>query len=92
MTDLLEATKRGNVEAVQRLIDAEADVNAADNDGRTPLHLAVWGRTEIARLLIDAGADVNACNRDGETPLLYAALYGNVEVDGILRKHGAKIK
>ena len=43
------------------LIDAGADVNAKNNDGKTPLHKC--NDADIAKLLIDAGADVNAKNK-----------------------------
>jgi hypothetical protein len=35
------------------------DLNKADLEGRTPLHLAVNLKTELATLLLDAGANVN---------------------------------
>ena len=53
---------------VKLLIDAGADVNAKNNDGKTPLHIIKKSET-IAQMLIDAGADVNAKNKKGYTPL-----------------------
>lgn len=45
---------------VQLLIDLGARVDAADNFGVTPLHLAaLYGRTDQVRALLDAGVDVN---------------------------------
>lgn len=48
----------------------KANLNATDNENRTPLHLAAWqGHSVIVRLLIEHGASVNhACNQ-GATAL-----------------------
>jgi ankyrin repeat protein len=48
-----------------------SDVNRADNDGQTPLHVAVTEGhgDEIILALIQFGADINALNEDNMTPL-----------------------
>lgn len=48
----------------------KANLNATDNENRTPLHLAAWqGHSVIVRLLIEQSASVNhACNQ-GATAL-----------------------
>ena len=47
-----EAAEKGNIEAVKQHLDAGTDVNALDDDGGTPLALAIRsGNTEIAALL-----------------------------------------
>jgi serine/threonine-protein phosphatase 6 regulatory ankyrin repeat subunit B len=51
------ATTYGNVEVVQALLAAKADVNAKDYIGRTALMLASEaGRDEVVKLLRQAGA------------------------------------
>uniref|UniRef100_A0A0G4FVH1 Uncharacterized protein n=1 Tax=Chromera velia CCMP2878 TaxID=1169474 RepID=A0A0G4FVH1_9ALVE len=55
-----------SVDAVELLIDAGGDVNAADNEGRCPVHFAAeYSGTEIMSLLLQKGADVRALTNDG---------------------------
>ena len=52
-----EAAEKGNIEAVKQHIAAGTDVNALDDDGGTPLALAIRsGNTETAALLRKHGA------------------------------------
>ena len=54
-------------EAVELLVVAGADVEARDDDGRTPLHTA--SRAEEIAVLVTAGANLEARDNDGLTPL-----------------------
>ena len=46
---------------VQLLVHKGMDVNATNNEGHSPLHLAViLGKIAMTKLLIESGADVNA--------------------------------
>ena len=60
------------------VIDAGADLNLSDREGRTPLHAAIQsGMPDLVGRLIDRWADVNKTNAAGRTPLdlsLYWAL------------------
>jgi len=71
---LISACRCDDLAEVARLIAAGADVNARDNDGRTPLVRAAWyGHPDIVAALLKAGADVDARNNDGKTALMWAA-------------------
>ena len=62
-SELLDASAKGDQTSVQSLIDTGANVNAKDNDGRTPLHRAAYkGHDNIAKLLLKNKADENAKN------------------------------
>ncbi|MBR4985307.1 MAG: ankyrin repeat domain-containing protein [Proteobacteria bacterium] len=72
--DLLKAASNypPSIEKIKSLIEAGADINAKDDNGKTPLHWCVSLRSsndDIAKLLIGAGADVNAKDNKGRTPL-----------------------
>jgi hypothetical protein len=57
------------VKTIRCLLDAGADVHAADKNGATPLHRAVRTRCAAAvRCLLDAGADPIRKNKPGSTP------------------------
>jgi ankyrin repeat protein len=76
---------------VLTLIKAGADVNAVNEDGLSPLHIAAqsaWGdKTKIVQLLIKNGADVNARCKDGLTPRDYALRHNHKKVAKFLRKY-----
>jgi ankyrin repeat protein len=62
------------VQAIALLLDLGLDINAANDNGDTALHLAVTGRgsQEIVRFLISRGANLQAKNKRGQTPLAAA--------------------
>jgi ankyrin repeat protein/mono/diheme cytochrome c family protein len=71
-TMLMHAAYAGSVEMMATLINAGADVNAANDRRATALHWAITDPTKI-RLLLLKGANVNAKTVDGRTPLHLAA-------------------
>jgi ankyrin repeat protein len=70
-----------NIETLRALLKSGANVNVRDENGNTPLHVAVLRRGELSTLLeiitalLKGGADVNAKNSQGNTPLLRAKHY-----------------
>ena len=57
---LVAAATTGDGDEVRRLLDAGADPDDADADGRTAVtHAAYGGHADLVRTLVDAGADVD---------------------------------
>ncbi len=78
---LFAAIRGKDIEAVKRLVAAGADVNAVEDLGYTPLHVAAaGGQTEIVKLLLQRGAAPAVFTADGITPLHSAAMTGTPEV------------
>jgi ankyrin repeat protein len=89
-SDVADAAMRGDKAAVQKLIAAKADVNAAQNDGATALHWAVYrGDKELVGMLVRAGANPKAANREGSTPLWLASISGDAGIIAALLEAGA---
>jgi ankyrin repeat protein len=87
---LAEAAEQGNKTLIRALLDARADVNAAQVDGMTALHWAVYrDDVETAGLLVRSGAKVNAVNRYGVPPLSLACTNGNSDLVALLLSAGA---
>ena len=64
-------------------------VNAVNDLGETPLHIAArGGNNKCIALLIKAGARTNMVDKHGSTPLHGAACRGNIEIAGNLLGEG----
>ena len=83
------AAAYGQREIATFLLHNGADLNAKDDGGLAPLHLAATA--EGARILVEAGADVNATDGKGNSPLGVAAEYNRADVALILLDSGAEV-
>ena len=82
-----------NINAIQVLLRAGADVNGRDTDGRTPLIVAgdySYEALPMVKLLVEAGADLNAQDSKGNTALLLA-IGQTAKIDAYLIEHGADV-
>ena len=89
---LIDAAKANDSAGALALVKDKADVNAAESDGTTPLHYAVYHDDgALVESLLKAGAKASVANKFGSTPLLEAAVRGNPVVIEKLVKAGADV-
>eukprot|EP00438_Fugacium_kawagutii_P014931 Skav215671 [mRNA] locus=scaffold310:174339:175472:- [translate_table: standard] len=88
---LAPAVLCGNSEVVELLLKSRAAIDAASEDGITPLHVAaVHGKWDMVKLLVDSGADKNAATaEEGMTALCFASAEGCLEMVEWLVEAGA---
>ena len=91
--EIHEAVRGGNLQAVQRLIDADRSLLATkDSDGSLPLHIAAQaGNLEMTKLLIDLGADVKLGDNENSNALHVAAIGANIAVIDLLLAKGIDV-
>src|SRR5699024_2271659 len=86
-TPLIEAAQEGHYPIVERLLQADAIINATNSSGDTALALAAEnGHIDIVRLLIACGADVDGSSQKigGRTALMKAVQAGRLEIVSLL--------
>ena len=85
--DLVHASLRGDLESVQRLLSAGADVNSKDENGIGTL---LSFTPEVTKLLLESGANPNSqTNEDGAPVLAGVAYMNHVDCVGLLLEAGA---
>lgn len=83
---MIWAASKGDLTAIQRLVARGVDINGADYDGRTPLHLAASeGHTHIVQYLINYQAKTNLIDRWGNTALDDAIQNKHQEIVDLLK-------
>ena len=98
-TPLMQAARSGDVESVKLLLDNHADMEAADDSGRTALNWSLFmyklsrlpSYTAICKLLIDRGTKLDHRDRQGRTYLMSALDIGNAEIARAIIAHGADV-
>ncbi|XP_036086889.1 cortactin-binding protein 2 isoform X5 [Rousettus aegyptiacus] len=86
---LYSAAKNGHTDCVRLLLNAEAQVDAADKNGFTPLcAAAAQGHFKCVELLIAYNANINHAADGGQTPLYLACKNGNKECIKVLLETG----
>ena len=69
------AAAKGDTVEIDRLVQAGADLEARDGNGRTPLMVAAFRRDDAAaKVLIDAGANLNALDHQSYDVITIAAV------------------
>ena len=98
-TPLHCAAYDANLEAVQVLIEYNADIGLRENDGDTALYNSLLNISrsregevvDIVRRLLEYGADPNMRGAKGSTPLHQASSHGSIGLTRLLLSYGAKI-
>jgi ankyrin repeat protein len=89
---LIRAAIDGNLERVQELAWAGANVNAQDpqNSNKSPLRqAAAYGHIKIVAFLLDSGADIEIKDVNQVTPFMCAAGQNHIEIVDLLIARGA---
>lgn len=87
---LLNACQDGIFNAVRAALDAGADINKPDEQGRMALHLAArGGKTDVIEFLLEQKPELNVHDGAGNTPLGNALAAKNYRVAKMLVEAGA---
>src|SRR5579883_2645779 len=86
-------TQAGHRDAALKRIAAGADVNAAQGDGTTPLHWAVYKiDADLVRALLERGAKPDVINNYGSSPLAEAVKVANPRLVEMLLDAGSNVE
>ncbi|MSP62936.1 MAG: glutaminase A [Myxococcales bacterium] len=90
VTTLCWAASQGDLRGIQSLVARGIDLDSADYDGRSPLHLAAAeGHAHVVKSFVARGVQVNPVDRWGGTPLDDARRGGHAAVVELLEAAGA---
>ena len=88
--ELFNAASDGNVKLIARLLQQGVDVNSANNERETPLHMAAAnGRYTSVIYLINQGANIHARTIKNWLPIHHATRFRKANIANYLMKKGA---
>ncbi|WP_340012950.1 ankyrin repeat domain-containing protein [Paenibacillus sp. FSL K6-1318] len=88
---LFKAVEDSDTERIEQMIQAGANINAQDQNGRTAAMIATYNNDlTSAKVLIEAGADVNIQDNMKNNPFLYAGAEGDLDILKLTIKAGAE--
>eukprot|EP00961_Rhodomonas_salina_P118804 1599048-Rhodomonas_salina.2 len=86
---LTQAAATGNSSEMKRLLENKADINCANTDQRTALHVAATaGHGDVVELLLSSNADATLRDKMGWTALDCAVLMGQRAVQDLMNSKG----
>jgi ankyrin repeat protein len=86
-TPLFQAAFEGDMEIVELLVEAGADVNATDDLGNNVLREAILAkRTGVVEHLLEAGCNPDHRNVDGKSMRDIAIQYGTEEIKSLMKR------
>ncbi|MGL9731868.1 MAG: ankyrin repeat domain-containing protein [Wolbachia sp.] len=93
---LVKLDKTAQLEVIEKLIrnlvDSKTNLDAHNEDGRTPLYVAIWkSNAEVAKQLVKYGANVNDNYERNRTPLHIAIGRKQLEIAKLLIKNGENV-
>jgi ankyrin repeat protein len=86
---LILACYRGNNEVAKFIIEVGSDINGTSSMGTPLMAAVVKGNSEIVKLLLEKKTDVNIADANGTTALIYATMFRNYDIAGLLIKANA---
>lgn len=85
------AAYQGDLDEIQRLVANGVDLDEADYDGRTCIHLASSeGHQEVVAFLLGKNVNANPSDRWGGTPLDDAKRHNHKNICSMLEKYNKK--
>ena len=90
-TPLIDCARFSCKESAKKLLDAGANPDARDGDGRTALHVAAFaGNDALTELLLNVGANTEIADKFMQTPLALSLKRGYVKPAQLMLKNGAR--
>ena len=66
---------------IYKILNANCDVDAMNENSRTVLHSAVqFGNVELVKILMEYNVDINICDAKARSPVMYAAMLSGANI------------